>query len=217
MKFFTVLFLVGFLLITISIPLSANQTNEIKLPSPVITGGMPLMEALAARNSSREFSEKVLTDQMISNLLWAAFGINRAETGKRTAPSSRNCQDIDVYLSNEEGIYLYDAVNNSLILKIKGDLRKFTGKQDFVEKAPVNLIYVSNLDRIKTDDLQAKLIAGANDTGFIAQNVYLFCASFGLSTVVRAWVDKPVLEKKMNLKENQIITLCQTIGFPIKK
>lgn len=172
------------------------------------------MEALDARKSDRAFSDKELSDQTLSDLLWAAWGFNRED--KRTAPSSRNRQEIDVYVSLQKGLYLYDAKNNVLKQISKEDIRSTTGviQQLFVKNAPVNLIYVSNKNKI-TGKIEEDLIAATYaNTGFISQNVYLFCASEGLNTVVRAMFDKEKLAKKMNLGKDQIVTLTQTVGYP---
>lgn len=183
--------------------------EDIQLPAPRKTGGMPLMEALAARHSGRVFSGRALGNQLLSDLLWAAFGINR-DDGKRTAPSARNSQEIDLYVALPTGLYLYDAKANRLIQTMTDDIREATGVQPFTQQAPVNLIYVSETDRLRGD----KEFYSATDTGFISQNVYLFCASEGLNTVVLGWVDKEALHKIMQLKPSQHIILTQPVGFP---
>ncbi len=192
----------------------AQEPKQIKLPSPQMSGGMPLMQALKERRSSREFSPKELPDQVLSNMLWAAFGINRPETGKRTAPSSTNYQDIDIYVAAADGLYLYDAKTHMLELVILDDIRSLTGTQDFVKEAPVNLVYVSDFSRLGDSPDEWKYRTARLDTGFISQNVYLFCASEGLATVVRGKVDKPVLSKAMKLRPDQKITLAQSVGYP---
>jgi len=174
------------------------------------------MQVLKARSSSREFAAKKLPVQILSDLLWAACGINRPETGKRTAPSARNWQEIDVYVAAEEALYLYDAKKHILEPVSGEDIRAFTGKQGFVKTAPVNLVYVSDLSKISARSMDDKLFYSATDTGFISQNVYLYCASAGLVTVVRGYVDKPALEKKMGLRPDQKVILAQTVGYPKK-
>ena len=178
--------------------------QDIKLPAPKKTGGKPLMEALNLRQSTREFSSKALNNQTLSNLLWAAYGFNRAD--KRVAPSANNKQEFEVYVALEKGIYLYDAKANFLILKVKGDFRKNTGKQDYVAKAPVNLMFVADLEKMGKDMACA-------DCGFISQNVYLFCASENLGTVVRGYFDKDELHKLLKLAEKQEVILTQTVGY----
>lgn len=192
----------------------AQEQKQIKLPTPQMSGGMPLMQALKERKSSREFSPKQLPSRVLSNMLWAAFGINRPESGRRTAPSSTNCQDIDIYVATADGLYLYDAEAHALKLVISDDIRSLTGTQDFVKVASVNLVYVSDFSRLGDRPEDWKYRTARLDTGFISQNVYLFCASEGLSTVVRGRVDIPALSKTMKLRPDQKITLAQSVGYP---
>jgi len=183
------------------------------LPDPDKTGGKPLMQALAARHSSRSFSRTELSDEVLSNLLWAAFGVNRPD-GKRTAPSAMNRQEIDIYVAVADGLYVYDAGAHALNLVSAEDVRAATGTQSFVADAPVNLVYVADLAKMGSASDENKAIYSAADTGFIAQNVYLFCASEGLSTVVRGSIDKPALREKLNLRSDRKIILAQTVGYP---
>jgi nitroreductase len=189
---------------------TAQQLKPIALPAPRTTGGKPLMEALKERKSTREFSTEKLSPQTLSNLLWAAWGINR-EGGYRTAPSANNHQEIDVYAVMADGAYLYDAKANTLKPVVSGDLRKLTGEQPFVEEAPLNLVYIADFARYPGDNENKVAISNA-DAAFVAQNVYLFCASEGLAVVVRASIPKPELGKALKLRPNQLITLAQTVG-----
>jgi SagB-type dehydrogenase family enzyme len=175
---------------------------------------MPLMQTLKERKTTRSFSPRKLPEEVLSNLLWAAFGINRPETGRRTAPSARNRQEIDIYVATPEGLFLYDAKTHGLQLILAQDIRAATGKQDFVAGAPVNLIYVADYAKMGGTKQEDKLRYSAADTGFIAQNVYLYCASEGLATVVRGWIDKSALAEAMKLKPDQQIVLSQTVGYP---
>ena len=184
------------------------------LPQPSTANNESLMSALKNRKSTRSFSSKPLPRQMLSNLLWAAFGINRPEFGYRTAPSPMNSQEIEIYLAKSNGLFLYDAYFHQLIQISTEDIRSFCGSQEFVAKAPLNLIYVANFSRLGKRDDEKKLFYAAADTGFISQNVYLFCAAFGLGTVVRDWIDRPVLAPKTQLREDQRIILAQTVGYP---
>ncbi|MFO7768428.1 MAG: SagB/ThcOx family dehydrogenase [bacterium] len=195
-------------------PAPAQEGLRIQLPPPDTEGGLPLMQALKARHSSRSFSERSLPDQVLSDLLWAAFGVNRPESGKRTAPSAVNWQEIDIYVSTAEGLYLYEPGDHALSLVRDEDLRALAGEQAFVATAPVNLIYVADYGRIGQGAMGDKDFYAAADTGFIAQNVYLFCASEGLSVVVRAMIDRPALAQAMGLEPDQHITLSQTVGYP---
>lgn len=191
------------------------STSLIKLPPPHTTGGKPLMQTLNERRSTRAFADIKLTDQVLSNLLWAAFGINRPD-GRRTAPSARNWQEIDICCLTADGVFLYDPKLNGLRPILHDDLRGKAGVQDFVATAPLNLVYIANMDRVtaRSGD-ETDLFVGA-DCGFIAQNVYLFCASEGLATVVRGMVDRDALGKALGLRPNQRILLSQTVGYPLE-
>jgi SagB-type dehydrogenase family enzyme len=194
---------------------AAVVIKTIELPKPKMEGGKPLMEVLKERKSSREFSDEKLPLQILSNMLWAANGINRPD-GKRTAPTAMNKQEIDVYVAMAEGLYLYDAKENKLVAVLAGDIREATGKQPFVKNAPVNLVFVSDYAKFGNIPEDQKIFYSATDTGYISQNVYLFCASEGLATVVRAYVDKPALERTMKLRSDQKVILTQTVGYPKK-
>lgn len=203
--------LTAILIFTVSMQAQSQET--IKLIDAQKNSGKPLMEALSLRQSSRNFINKPLTDQQLSNLLWAAFGINRPESGKRTAPSARNWQEIDIYLTTANGVYLYNAKDHSLIKISSEDIRAMAGKQDFVKDAAVNLIYVADYSKTGDSSQEDKLLYSGADTGFIAENVYLYCASEGLGAVVRGMVDRDILSKKLNLKEQQKIMLSQSVGY----
>jgi len=204
--------LAGFLLIPAAAGAQEPLQTE-KLVAPEMEGGLPLMKALRLRKSVRDFSPKELTDQDLSNLLWAAFGINRPESGKRTAPSAVNWQEIDIFVAMKTGLYLYLPVDHSLNLVLAEDIRALTGGQDFVKQAPVNLIYVADYNKITRADESQKMFYSAADTGFISQNVYLFCASEGLGTVVRGLVNREPLAEKMKLSPNRKIVFAQTVGY----
>jgi len=194
----------------------AQDLKTLQLPEPKKDGGRPLMQVLNERHSQREFSSEKLPLPVLSNLLWAGFGVNRPD-GRRTAPSARNWQDIDIYVAMADGLYLYDPKANALKQVLVEDLRGATGSQPFVAEAPVDLVYVS--DQAKTGNASAedRLLYGGAHTGFISQNVYLYCASEGLATVVRGLVDRAALAKRMQLRPDQRITLAQTVGYPKKK
>ncbi len=190
------------------------EPAPIKLPNPQKEGGKPLMTVLNSRSSSRSFSGKKLPLQTLSNLLWAAFGINRPD-GKRTAPSAMNRQETDIYVVAANGVYLYDAKNNALNIVSKKDIRAMAGTQDYVREAPVTLVYVADYAKVKAGSGDIQLLEGA-DSGVIAENVYLFCASEGLATVVRAAIDKDALAKELKLRPEQKIILDQPVGYPEK-
>ena len=192
-----------------------NEDVSRALPAPRTEGGMPLMEALKARRTQRAFDTRMLSDQVLADLLWAAFGINREDSGKRTAPSAVNWQEIDIYVATAEGLFLYDAKANTLHLTLAEDIRAQTDRQPFVAVAPVTLIYVADYSKMgRRASEQNKTFYSACDTGFIGQNAYLFCASEGLSTVVRGLVDRDPLKLIMGLRTDQHIMFCQTVGFP---
>jgi SagB-type dehydrogenase family enzyme len=197
----------------------AVELTPIKLPPPNLNGGKSLMQSLQARKSTRDFSAKKLPVEVISNLLWAACGINRPDSGRRTAPSAVNWQEIDVYVAMEEGLYLYNAKAHELTPVLKSDLRRNTTtiiqpSRNSVADAAVQLIYVADYSRMAfyTNDEDKKFYSAA-DTGFIAQNVYLYCASAGLAAVVRGMVDRDGLTKEMKLRADQKITLVQAVGY----
>ena len=193
----------------------AQSSGDTQLPAPRTEGGKPLMQVLKERKSTRAFSPDKLPLPVLSNLLWAAFGINR-ETGQRTAPSASNRQETDIYVATSDGLFIYEAKGHLLRQVLKEDIRALTGTQDWVKAAPVNLIYVTDLTRgkrSKPEDIEFYSGAGAS---FIAENVYLFCASEGLGTVVRASVDRPALAQAMKLRSDQKIALAQSVGYPKK-
>ncbi len=194
--------------------LTANPPQSIsKLPPPNTSGGMPLMKALKERKTSRSFSEKPIPRQVVSDLLWAAFGVNRTD-GHRTAPSAMNWQEIDVYVATGAGLYIYEPASHSLELLSKEDIRDKTGTQSFVKDAPVNLVYVADMSRVKRASSEDQSLWMGADCGCIVQNVYLYCASAGLACVVRGSIDKVGLAKAMNLRSDQDILLSQTVGYP---
>jgi len=202
-----------FLIISLSISL-AQDLKPIQLPPPQTEIGKPLMQVLKLRQSSRTFATKPLSEQEVSNLLWAAYGINRPENGKRTAPSAMNWQEIDVYVMMQSGTYMYDAKSNTLLPVTGKDLREATGKQSFVQDAPLNLVYIADGKRMTRANEEDRIRWSSADAGFIAQNVYLYCASEGLAVVVRGMVDRETLSKELKLRPEQKIVLSQTVGYP---
>jgi nitroreductase len=195
----------------------AGQENAgIALPKPQLDKGRPLMQALKDRKSSRVYDSRSLPQQELSNLLWAGFGINRPEKNGRTAPSAMDMQEIDVYVSQADGLFLYEARNHALKKIHAKDIRELTGKQPFVKDAPVNIILVADNSRIKKDGFEENKKYAAADAAFISQNMYLYCASEGLATIVRAYIDKPALAAAMQLRPDQEVIFAQTVGYPKK-
>jgi len=193
-----------------------QQLTSQQLPAPQTESGRPLMQVLKERSTSRSFSARKLPPQVLSNLLWAAFGVNRPESGHRTAPSAKDRQEIDIYVAMAEGLYVYEAKTHVLQPVLAVDIRAMTGRQSFVADAPVNLVYVADLGRMGKVSKEEQDLYSAADTGFISENVYLFCASEGLATVVRGSVDRETLAQAMRLRPDQKIILAQTVGYPKK-
>jgi len=185
----------------------------VKLPEPNKTGGKPLMQTLNERQSNRDFIDKELTQQQLSDLLWAAYGINRPESGKHTSPTSRNVQDMEIYVLTKNGTYIYLPNEHALKNITTKDMRELTGKQDFVKTAAVNLVYVSDFSKAGNGTDEAKTITAATHCGFIGQNVYLYCASEGLISVFRAYIDHEEIAKALNLTKDKHVIYCQTVGY----
>ena len=185
-----------------------------QLPPPTKTGGKPLIDALQLRHSTREFSERSLPPQVLSDLLWAAFGINRPASGDRTAPYWRHIMVIDVYAVMADGVWFYDPKSHSLVRQLQADIRPKTGLQDFVATAPLNLVYVAHGERMQDISAEDRRLYASVDTAFIGQNVYLYCASEGLGSVFRGAVDLKGLAKAMQLGPDLFVTFAQTVGYP---
>jgi SagB-type dehydrogenase family enzyme len=202
------------LVILFSFCIYAQSFEAIKLPLPDTTGGLPVMKAFAARASERDFDKANLTMQEISNLLWAANGINRHQSGKRTAPSAMNSQDVDVYAVLPQGTYLYNALANSLDPVAEGDYRALAGgSQKNVADAPLFCLLVSDISRFKSGDDSSKIVLGAMDAGIVSQNISIYCASAGLATVPRATMDQQKLKEVLKLEDTQHLMLNHPVGY----
>ena len=186
--------------------------TSIILPPPTKHGGLPLMDALAKRHSSREFASTPLPLPLLSDLLWAAYGVNRAD-GERTAPSALNAQEIDVFVALPSGAYLYDAATHQLHLVAANDLRRVTGYQDFVDEAPLDLVYVADHARMGLVPVAQRESYASTAAGAISQNVYLFAAGNDLATVIRAWIDRASIADALGLTHDQQVLLSQTVGY----
>lgn len=207
-------FIVTTLLLFVS-TMNAQNLKEIRLHAPDKTRGTNVMKALADRHSAREFANKELSMQDLSDLLWAANGINRPSDGKRTAPSALNKQDIDVYVFTKEGAYLYDARQQVLKPIAEGDHRTLVaGGQDFVTTAPVCLVFVSDLSRFGIGASEHVKLMGAMDAAIVSQNVNLICAGIGLSTVPRATMDSEGLKRILKLSDSQLPFMNNPVGYP---
>lgn len=187
--------------------------QDMKLPAPQKSGGMPLMEALAKRSTARAFDSRDLSNEQLSSLLWASFGINRPD-GKRTAPSANNKQATDTYVLLKQGAYVYDANSNKLALVSADDIRVLGGTQAFATNAPVILIFVADLSKMGNGSDEAKKNTANVNVGYVSQNAYLYCASEGLVTGARGSVDRAALGPKLKLRPEQLIVLAQSVGFP---
>ena len=209
-----------FILLTVSAISMELIAQDIILPAPDKTGGKPLMQTLNERQTTRSFTTDSLTLQQLSDLFWAAFGINRTDQGKRTAPSAMNWQEIDMYVTMPRGTYVYDAAAHALKFINNKDLRSETGSQDFVAGAALNIVYVADMGKrgIKEADTikDSDLFMSYSDAAFIAQNIYLYCASANLGCVVRGSVPDNNLASDLGLRPDQRIILAQTAGVPKK-
>jgi hypothetical protein len=203
----------------------SKELQTIVLPKPEKDGGKSLMASLLERKTTRTISSKELPVQVVSNLLWAGFGVNRDKAGfdkkGRTAPSASNSQEIDLYVALPKGVYVYEPVSHCLVPVAEGDFRARAGRGS-AATAPINIFYIADLSRYDLGPSQPDREIGDpevqksyffTDTGFIAQNVYLFAASFGLA----AWFhncNKESTIKEFNLKPTQRVLFAQTVGYP---
>ena len=194
--------------------------NNIKqMPDPQKDLAFPLMKALEVRRSKRKWTSEPIFDQDLSNLLWAACGISEKKTEKskqkRTAPSATNCQEIKIYVAKEDGLYLYDEINHQLILTLTEDIRDQIGTQKMMKSAPIGLIFVSDYSKFKIylakDEIRKWFVSGT-DTGFISQNIYLYCAAARLSTTILGLVNREKLGNIIGLSSNEKVVYTQVIG-----
>src|SRR4030042_7211358 len=192
---------------------SAQVIETFNLPPAQTTGGMPIMEAFQLRKSQRSFSSKDITQQELSNVLWTAYGINRPE-GLRTVPAAKEWYEYDIYVIKAYGWYLYEPKKHALLKMGNEDLRVYGGTQDFVKAAPVILVYVADFDRMTNTTDELRKFFSAVDVGYISQNVYLWCASEGLATIILGQVDKEKVREVLKLKPNQQVILSQPVAYP---
>jgi len=220
MKYRTVIATATSVAFVIVFALSAfgQEGKAIQLPVPKLDTNKSLVQALKDRKTTREYGGQSIPEQTLSNLLWAALGINRPDSGKRTAPSAVNWQETDVYVSTTQGMYLYDAKGNALIPVVSGDIRALTYTQvDRFKDAPLNIVYVADFEKMGDAEEARKMMLAAMDTGFIAQNVYLYCASENLPTCFRVSIDREKLAQAMKLRPTQKIMGAQSVGLPKAK
>lgn len=201
---FFILFLLGLM-----IKSQAQELAPIKLNDPDKSRGLAMMQALAVRASVREYSDQKLSLQDLSDLLWAANGVNRPEEGKRTAPSAMNSQECDIYVFLQEGIYFYNAFDLLLAPLRSGDYRPLTGVAD----APVGLVLVSDISKFRSGEDSLKIVWAAMDAGIVSQNISLFCAATGLKTCPRAGLEREKIQEILALKSTQYLMLNHPVGY----
>jgi len=192
----------------------AAELKTIDLPPPWKEGGKPLAEVIWARHSIREFADKPVPIDVLSNLLWTACGVNRPATADRTVPSWRHAIESQVFVAAADGVWRYDAKAHNLTLTLAEDIRGKTGVQDYVGRAPIDLVYVADRERLKDVSAPEQRLWAFADVGFIGQNVYLFCASEGLATVFRGSIDRDAVAEILKLPETKFVTCAQTVGYP---
>jgi hypothetical protein len=195
-------------------PAREGSASMLVLPPVRSSGGLPLMEALQRRRSQREFANAALSEQILGDMLWAACGVNRPALGGRTAPRAMTYQEIDVYVALAAGLYRYEPAGHVLCLEVPRDLRDVTGNQDFTAEAALDLVFVANDSRVQLVRDEQREDYAYTTAGAMAQNVYLYCASQGLATVLRAWIDRGALKTAMELSADQQVLLAQTVGYP---
>ncbi len=188
--------------------------SSIKLPAPSTDSGLSVMQALGKRRSIRSFSKQPLSEQSLSNVLWAAFGVNRPEGAERTAPSWRGSKETDVYACTADGVFLYEPKSHVLQRTLGTDIRAKTSSMVFAGSAPVVLVYAADLSRMAKASREDQVLNAHVDAGIIGQNVYLYCASAGLATVILGSIDRAGLPRRMGLREGQIVTFAQPVGHP---
>ncbi len=192
----------------------AQQPQAIDLPAPAMEGGKSLMQALKDRQTICDYSDQALPKQTLANLLWAAWGINRPQSGGRTAPHWHNVYALDIYLAMADGIWRYEPESHRIVFHMAGDLRaQTTTGQPFVATAPLNLVYAFDTSKLFGTTESEKIAAAAACVAMVGENVYLYCASAGLATVFRQSVPGEALAKVLQLPTAQIIQFAQTVGF----
>ena len=185
--------------------------DVISLPQPEVSKlSMSLGDALSLRRSERKYTDREISTQTLSTLLWAACGISDPKTGKITAPSAVNMQDIKIYVCTKDGVCLFNAKDNLLIKVSDKDLRDaIAGRQSFAKTAPVSLVLVSTKDSERAPNDRY----GAMDAGYVSQNIYLACTALGLKTVARATMDFDTLKRELNLADTSYLELNHPISY----
>ena len=182
--------------------------------APATAGSATLLEAIKKRKSASAFQPQPLPKEKLVDLLWAAWGINRPDSGKRTAPSAMNAQEMDIYVLLADGVYVYDAKGNQLTPMLAQDLRAKAASMGSLRDAPVHLLFVADYARCRTMAQSQKELYSACHTGFIGQNVYLYCAAEGLGARFYAGIDRAALKDSLKLRQDQAIVFAQAVGYP---
>ncbi len=205
---------------TSSVPPEPTQTMVICIPSPAkstpvaATQTVSVMDALRKRQSASGFQAQALPKETLMELLWAAWGINRPDSGKRTAPSAMNAQEIDLYVLLAEGAFIYDAKGNQLTSIVTEDLRAQAVTSGTLRDAPVQLVFVADYARLRTGSDTQRQVWSAAHSGFIGQNVYLYCASQGLGARFYAGINSAALKTVLKLRTDQAVLFGQAVGYP---
>ncbi|MDR3038673.1 MAG: SagB/ThcOx family dehydrogenase [Candidatus Adiutrix sp.] len=210
------------LALILAAPAAAAELATVKLPPPDFNApGKTVIQALRDRKSDRVFAETPLSPKQLSEVLWAAGGINRPEIPEggpgRTAPTSHNLQPLDIFAVTKEGVYKYDPKGHELQPVTAGDHRASAGVQAYVASAPLNIIYVANLNKLRGEDDPEKQSAANIDLGHMSENVYLYCASAGLNVIARTSIEPALLSTLLKLDENFLPLMGQTVGYPAAK
>jgi nitroreductase len=193
---------------------SAALPTEKTTISPAATSPSTLMDALKNRKSATTFQSQPLPKEILLDLLWSAWGINRPDSGKRTAPSAMNAQEIDIYVLLSDGVFIYDAKANQIVSVLAQDIRVKIGTQGLIKDAPVQLLFVADYAKYRIGSQSQKELYSACHTGFIGQNVYLYCASQGLASRFYAGLDRAALKESLKLRDDQAIVFAQAVGYP---
>lgn len=188
--------------------------TEKSTTSPIAANPSTLMEALKNRKSATAFQTQSLPKDMLLDLLWAAWGVNRPDSGKRTAPSAMNSQEIDIYVLLSDGAFVYDAKANQIVSVLNQDIRTKAGTHGSIKDAPVQLLFVADYAKFRAGSQTERQSWSACHTGFIGQNVYLYCASQGLAARFYAGLDRAALKETLKLRDDQVIVFAQAVGYP---
>ncbi|MBR3724676.1 MAG: nitroreductase family protein [Bacteroidales bacterium] len=195
---------------------AASGLDIRQLPPPAKGMEAPLFAALQQRRTIRELREEEIPPEMVSSLLWSAYGFNRPGEKRRVVPSAVNVQEFDIYLFTHEGVFKYDALTNTLETVLRGDHRGIISKQKHFVVAPVAVVIVANYDRMEVfKDTETRDFYAAVDCGYVSQNIYLFCASAKLGTVACGAIERDAIHKLLNIKNGRAL-LAHPVGLPMQ-